>query len=234
MPGLFRIHYNGKLDDSSETDNAVGTAYGTPEAKIEVDTRIGFNPLTVQFDATNSLEPYGEGLRYKWDFDEDGTIDSKNAIESHTFENPGVYRATLNIRDSNGARSKATVRIEVENNNPIPTIQEPNYGTVLDLSKAFTLKGSATDLEDGELSESSLLWDVLLLAHLKEQTYYYPIVDSKKGNNVEVAPLNDSSVIPKPSDVENPKVIYRVLISLRATDSAGAYMVHEQQHDFVV
>ena len=129
------------------------------------DKRVGFIPLTVKFDGTSSYDPdYGdtEGLRYRWDFDGDGVVDSKEAQPVYTFTSAGMFEPTLRVRDSRGGKSdKTSIRIDVDNTPPIPKIESPVEGTTFAVGDKLVLKGSAWDLEDGKmLPETSLTWEV--------------------------------------------------------------------------
>eukprot|EP00562_Extubocellulus_spinifer_P018241 CAMPEP_0178593910 /NCGR_PEP_ID=MMETSP0697-20121206/30208_1 /TAXON_ID=265572 /ORGANISM="Extubocellulus spinifer, Strain CCMP396" /LENGTH=591 /DNA_ID=CAMNT_0020231137 /DNA_START=50 /DNA_END=1820 /DNA_ORIENTATION=- len=120
-PGLFRIAFTGKVNRP-------------PQAYIQVDKNIGFSPLSVQFDGTGSVDPDGDSLTYSWDFDDGNSVaDSKAPITSYEYDTPGTYFVTMKVSDSSGATSEATIQIDVDDNNPIPDIESPAYGTVFSL-----------------------------------------------------------------------------------------------------
>jgi len=89
LPGaeLVRIDYLGATGDRS------------PTVTVEADPEEGYpSPLTVNFTSTVS-DPEGRKLRYAWDFDSDGTIDSRDPNPTHTYEADGEYQATLTVTD---------------------------------------------------------------------------------------------------------------------------------------
>ena len=47
-------------------------------------------------------DPEGRRLKYAWDFDGDGDIDSRQANPTFTYSEDGVYRATLTVTDQGG------------------------------------------------------------------------------------------------------------------------------------
>ena len=75
----------------------------SPQPVIEADPTSGADtPLTVAFDGTGSSDPEGDRLRYAWDFDSDGTVDSRKPTGSFTYEDYGTYRASLTVTDVGG------------------------------------------------------------------------------------------------------------------------------------
>ena len=70
------------------------TGNRTPTVTVAADDVEGSAPLTVQFTSTVS-DPEGRRLKYAWDFDADGDVDSRQPNPSHTFTEEGVYRALV-------------------------------------------------------------------------------------------------------------------------------------------
>lgn len=62
----------------------------------------GVPPLPVIF-ASNARGFY-KPVRYKWDFDNDGVIDSTDQHPSYTYKNRGIYTVTLEVTDRDGRR----------------------------------------------------------------------------------------------------------------------------------
>ena len=90
----------------------------------------GLSPLTVQFSSAGTADADGDALRYAWDFDADGRIDSRAQNPSFTYTEDGVYEATLIVTDSTGRRAWASVQIVVGNTIPVVTLTaEPAGGT---------------------------------------------------------------------------------------------------------
>jgi cytochrome c len=102
LPGaeLVRIDYLGP------------TGNRTPTVTVAADDVEGSAPLTVQFTSTVS-DPEGRRLKYAWDFDADGDVDSREPNPSHTFTEEGVYRATLQVTDQAGRTVSDYVEIIV-------------------------------------------------------------------------------------------------------------------------
>mmetsp|Transcript_15355 Transcript_15355/g.33183 ORF Transcript_15355/g.33183 Transcript_15355/m.33183 type:complete len:1052 (+) Transcript_15355:139-3294(+) len=149
--GLVRISYSGVQETNDR-----------PVASIDTDMTIGFNPLTVKFDGTSSTDPDGEdsALKFAWDYDGDGKVDSTSPKDSFVYKNPGVYEATLTVTDAGGASDKISVDITVDNSPPVPAIKNPSGSDTFAVGDTIRLVGSAVDSEDGSLPSSSFTWEV--------------------------------------------------------------------------
>ena len=73
----------------------------TPTVNVTADQVEGDAPLTVRFTSTVA-DPEGRKIKYAWDFDGDGSIDSRQANPTFTYSEEGVYRATLTVTDQGG------------------------------------------------------------------------------------------------------------------------------------
>ena len=102
----------------------------TPVPVVTAAVTAGLAPLTVQFSSAGTADADGDALRYAWDFNADGRVDSRAPNPSFTYTKNGVYEATLNVTDATGRRSAASVRIVVGNAVPVVTLTaEPEGGT---------------------------------------------------------------------------------------------------------
>lgn len=170
--GLVRISYNGVAQVANDR----------PIAAIDTDVRIGFNPLTVTFDGTLSSDPDGNdsALKFAWDLDGDGKIDSTSAKPSFIYKNPGVYTAKLTVTDAGGATDKSSVDITVDNSPPTPIISTPSNDQVeFSVGDSVRLVASATDSEDGALLSSAFTWEIR-----ESHGGFYHTIASKEGNDV--------------------------------------------------
>src|SRR3712207_7133623 len=57
-------------------------------------------PYTTLFRSTR--DPDGDRIAYAWDFNADGTVDSRQANPTFTFTERGIYEATLRVTDTSG------------------------------------------------------------------------------------------------------------------------------------
>lgn len=193
-----------------------GTTNRPPTAAIAATPRSGAAPLTVQFDARSSSDPDNDPLTFEWDFG-DGSPRASGAQTSHTYTTSGVYTATVYVRDSRGATSTATVRIDVGNTPPAPKITSPTSSTRFAVGQKLVLTGSATDAQDGTLPSAQLEWTVLQ----HHGTHTHPYLSPTTGNNIEIT-------APAPEDLLATTNSY-LEIQLKATDAQGLTSVITQE-----
>jgi hypothetical protein len=88
--------------------------------------------LTVNFSSEGTEDPEGDRLRYAWDFDSDGRVDSREANPTHTYDEVGGYTANLRVTDTGGLdrgrSASAEVDIVVGNGAPVLTFVTPEEG----------------------------------------------------------------------------------------------------------
>ena len=76
-------------------------------------------PLTVQFSSAGTRDPDGDRIAYAWDFDANGTVDSRVANPTFTYTQRGIFEATLRVTDSSGRSASNSVRIVIGNQAPV-------------------------------------------------------------------------------------------------------------------
>jgi cytochrome c len=89
-----------------------------PRVRVSANPTRGQAPLTVAFSSAGTTEADGDELRYRWDFDADGRVDSRQPNPTFTYRRDGVYLAHLNVIDEHGRRASNYVRITVGNQEP--------------------------------------------------------------------------------------------------------------------
>jgi cytochrome c len=100
----------------------------TPLPKITATPTVGEAPLTVTFSSAGTTDPDGDSLRYAWDFNADGIVDSRQANAVYTFTENGNYRPTLKVTDPTGRWASAEVLLPVGTAAPKVTIDAPTAG----------------------------------------------------------------------------------------------------------
>ena len=82
-----------------------------PVAVLTASRTDGPVPLTVNFSSagSNDADP-GDSIRFEWDFDGNGTVDSVEPNPTHTYTTRGQYTAKLTVFDSSGKRRVRTRR----------------------------------------------------------------------------------------------------------------------------
>jgi glucose/arabinose dehydrogenase len=156
--GLYRVDY----------------VQGTKAPRVDLDASVtsGHGPLTVNFDASGSTHPNGLALSFAWDFEGDGTFVAGEATASHTYTGDGQYSARVQVTDTAGRVSLASVTITVGNTAPIVEIVSPADGTFVDWGDTVTLQVKVTDPEDTTIDCSRVLWSYGL-GH--DNTHTHPI-----------------------------------------------------------
>jgi glucose/arabinose dehydrogenase len=196
-----------------------------PVAAFTASVPSGDAPVEVAFDAGASSDPDpGTGaLSYRWNFG-DGSPSAVSATPTitHEYATAGTYTATLRVTDPGGLESSPvtrTVGIGVPNTAPTPKIVAPTTSTRFTVGQSITLKGKATDPEDGTLPAGALTWEVLI--HHNNHTH--PLMPPTTGNNVTFrAPPPENTAAAGNSYLE---------IHLTATDSAGLHRSVVQRFD---
>ncbi|MCK9793449.1 PQQ-dependent sugar dehydrogenase [Isoptericola sp. 4D.3] len=104
----------------------------SPVPVVGTDVTSGLPPLTVTFSSEGTTDPDGDALRYAWDFDGDGDVDARGPDATHTYDEPGVYRATLTVTDvggrDRGRHASADVDVVVGNETPQVSFVTPVDG----------------------------------------------------------------------------------------------------------
>ncbi len=75
---------------------------------VVISAVIGPIPLTVQFDASDSLDPEGTALAYFWNFGDGTTATTGTELTSHQYTEPGTYTASITVTDNQGAMHSTT------------------------------------------------------------------------------------------------------------------------------
>jgi cytochrome c len=126
--------YFGELPDAklARIDYIGPNGNHAPVPQVSADVTDGHAPLTVAFSSEGTMDPDGDRLRYAWDFDSDGRIDSRRPNPVHTYRENGVYTATLQVTDVGGRHrgktASAEVTVVVGNAAPVVEFVTPQSG----------------------------------------------------------------------------------------------------------
>lgn len=124
-----------------------------PIATFTASVTAGDIPLTVEFDASASVDPDGSLVQWQWTFG-DGTTGS-GAVVSHTYTRAGKFTVRLTVRDAQGASASGQLDILAGNLPPLASFTAtPSSGWV---PLAVTLDASASSDPNGQIVE--YLWD---------------------------------------------------------------------------
>ena len=190
-----------------------GAANQSPTASLQTTSpNYGPVPLTVNFDGSASKDPDGDALSYVWDFgDASAKVTTTTPTTSYTYTQAGTYTAKLSVRDPSGAVSvPATAKVFPGNTPPEPTVDSPASTKLFRVGEQITLRGSATDPQDGQLPDSALSWEV---RQWHNGNHYHPF-SSGTGNDLQIT-------APAPEDLAATGPGNHLQIRLTATDSNG-------------
>lgn len=205
---LFYTTYAG----GGQVRRIASVANRAPQVSATASPTSGPLPLAVRFDGSASRDPDGDALTFRWDF-RDGSALEPGAIVSHTYTTAGSYQARLTVTDARGASATATVTIAAGNRPPLPAITAPSSTARFSVGETITLRGTATDPEDGTLPGSSLSWRVIL----HHNTHTHPLAGP-------VAGATATFQAPAPEDLAATTTSHLEL-ELTARDSAGLVAV---------
>jgi PKD repeat protein len=74
----------------------------------------GSLPLEIEFDASKSIDPDDDIVKYEWFFGQNEIPDATGSKIKHTFRTEGKIPVILKVKDSAGNESTATVNVVVE------------------------------------------------------------------------------------------------------------------------
>jgi PKD repeat protein len=121
----------------------------TPSPQAAAAPTSGETPLTVEFSSDGTVDEDGDWLRYEWDFDSDGRVDSRRQNPTHTYEEDGVYTATLQVTDVGGRHrgksASAEVEIVVGNATPVVEFVTPSDGDAFQFGDAVAFEVTVID-----------------------------------------------------------------------------------------
>ncbi|MEV6406572.1 PQQ-dependent sugar dehydrogenase [Streptomyces bobili] len=151
---LYVLDYgNGKYFELNDNSRLLRYDYvgpggnHAPEAVAAGDPLHGHAPLTVKFSSAGSQDPDGDPITYSWTFGDGATSTEANA--SHTYSSNGTYKATLTVRDSDGATATDDLTIGVGNTPPTVTVPRPSEGQLVSWNDIIPFDFTASDAEDG-------------------------------------------------------------------------------------
>jgi len=125
-------------------------------ASFMADPESGEIPLTVEFDASESIDPDGEIVAYEWDLDGDGKYDDgEDVTAEYTYTQSGIYEVSLRVTDNNNEYDIATLEIDAGTADvtAVITSEDEEYYAGVDYS--FSAADSASVNGDIE----SYTWD---------------------------------------------------------------------------
>lgn len=143
---LVRIEYNG--------------SNRKPVVQLAADKTRGAVPLAVKFNSNGTKDYDRDKLKYEWNItDTEGKTLStlKDENPEFTFDQPGIYKASLTVTDAHGEKAAADLEI-LAGNEPADLNFRLVSGnqTYFFPNVPFEYEVTVTDKEDGSLSDGSI------------------------------------------------------------------------------
>ncbi|MFF0835047.1 MULTISPECIES: ThuA domain-containing protein [unclassified Streptomyces] len=121
-----------------------------PIPKLTATPTNGPAPLNVKFSSDGSRDPdAADSIRFEWDFNGDGVVDSVDPDPQYTYTTPGQYTAKLTVIDSSGKSASANTTITVGNTAPVVKVNAPVDGGLFSFGEDIPFSVTVTDPEDG-------------------------------------------------------------------------------------
>jgi len=165
---LYYLHY-----DTHAVNKICFGGNPPPVAKIAVDKNYGASPLAVEFDATASLDPFGETLIYFWDFGNGDTSNLANPTFTFTTPNsePTAKKVRLIVTDEVGNTDESEQIISINNTPPKVTISSFSDGAKYPTTASTFLSLSA-EIKDKEHESEALTYTWQVFLH--HNTHFHP------------------------------------------------------------
>ncbi len=134
LSGIYEARVKVKDNDDFEDIASVRIGVSSPEnqepvAVLSAEPLSGYVPLTVNFDASASLDHDGTITLYLWDFDGNGYWDSWSETErwaQFTYDVAGNYTAKLTVWDDAGGVGTTEIQILAQAEPPPPPPPPPS------------------------------------------------------------------------------------------------------------
>ncbi|MFQ5605996.1 MAG: DNRLRE domain-containing protein, partial [bacterium] len=175
-----------------------------PIAVASMDTTWGHTPLTVHFKGSDSHDPDGDPLTFKWDFGNGDTSTQANPI--YTYTTGGNFNIKLTVKDNKGAQSDFFLQIIVGSVPPVPSIISPVNGVSLFATEEIHLEGTAVDADE---PESNLQFHWVVDLHHNDHVHPAALdLFGKTGHFI-------------PGEHGDPWDLIYLVVKLQVTDSSG-------------
>lgn len=198
LTGDYTVSESGYYKTSGDYDGSVSTDqndanlwftiydnYDPPTARAGNDVTT-YTDEKVNFAGTNSIGSSGSSLvKYEWDFENDGIIDSMGATTSYTYTRPGTYTVTLKVTDSIGVTDTDTCRVTVRSRGPQASFTyTPENPSIKDTVHLY----DTSIAQDGSITKWSWNFGDGTTSTMKDTTHVY----SDKGRYTVTLTVTDS------------------------------------------
>lgn len=182
---IYYINYPSEIRIIKYT----GIVNNFPKAVATSSVYFGTAPLSVSFTGSQSIDPEGLPLSYKWKFGDGDS--SMIANPSHTFNAPAntptTFTVTLTVTDNIGQSDVFTLKIYANNTPPQITITSPVNNSSYNMSSPTNLQLNA-NVTDSEHSGAQLSYKWYNILHHNQHTHPESPLTTNPANTV-ITPL---------------------------------------------
>lgn len=147
--------YTGDRSDTADCGTVtVEEQNEPPRAAIAISPRPGVVGQTATLDASNSTDPDGQIVEYRWDFDGNGTIDqvTGQATTTHVYSQATLFVPTVTVVDDDNATSLAANEYDVREPRPeLRCTVEPTTATTGEEVRIDARESSNVDILDFDI-----------------------------------------------------------------------------------
>jgi len=149
---------NGSTDTSG-CGTVTVEANDPPDAALTVDPDPVEPGQSVTLDASESSDPDGSIVEYRWDLDGDGTVDTTTGspTTSTSFSQAGDHDVAVTVVDGEGATDAGTTTVTVRANRP-PSAALTGSPSTAETGETVSLDAGGSTDSDGSISEYR--WDL--------------------------------------------------------------------------
>lgn len=151
-----------------------------PRPRLQLSTTAGVAPLEVRGDASASVDPDADTLRYRWLVNGQLVAETPVANFQVSFPHPGRQRVEVVAIDAAGLAASDTAEVVVGNARPEVRFLEPLHGSFVEDGETVRYRLAVTDLEDGSTAAGSIAAGRVLLT--REQRLRRPRQEGMSGS----------------------------------------------------
>jgi glucose/arabinose dehydrogenase len=127
-----------------------------PEVSLSASVTSGSLPLTVVFSSEGTLDPDGDALTYRWDFQSDGVVDSNEKNPTFTYTQSGTFDAQLRVTDTHGETTSKSIKIYAGNHLATFQFNYPPDGGMINWEDEINYDVVVNDEEDGSTANGTI------------------------------------------------------------------------------
>jgi cytochrome c len=156
---LYVLQYGANYFEHNPDSRLVKITYAEgnrqPVARLQASATVGAAPLTVTLSAAESFDyDKNDKLNYTFNFGQGKGTSGQVAQTTVTYTEPGIYKPTVTVTDSEGKKTTAELEIKVGNAPPVVNVDLENANkTFYHDNQKLNYKVTVTDKEDGTLDK---------------------------------------------------------------------------------